>query len=60
MRARLAFNGFSGVNISGTFVKRCKAANIRLDVMRCLISYHLYNLKNVENAHGGVLLLQLH
>ena len=25
--------------------------------MRCAIWYHLYNLKNVENNHGGVLLL---
>ena len=27
------------------------------DVMRCAIWYHLYNLKNVKNIHGGVLLL---
>ena len=25
--------------------------------MRCAIWYHLYNLKNVENNYGGVLLL---
>ena len=25
--------------------------------MRCAIWHHLYNLKNVENTHGGVLLL---
>ena len=25
--------------------------------MRCAISYHLYNLKNVKNTLGGVLLL---
>ena len=25
--------------------------------MRCAISYHLYNLKNVKSTHGGVLLL---
>ena len=25
--------------------------------MLCAIWYHLYNLKNVNNAHGGVLLL---
>ena len=25
--------------------------------MRCAIWYHLYNLKNVENTHGGVLIL---
>ena len=28
-------------------------------VMRCAIWYHLYNLKNVKNTHGGVLLLAL-
>ena len=25
--------------------------------MRCAVWYHLYNLKNVKNTHGGVLLL---
>ena len=25
--------------------------------MRCAIWYYLYNLKNVKNTHGGVLLL---
>ena len=25
--------------------------------MRCAILYYLYNLKNVENTHGGVLIL---
>ena len=29
-------------------------------VMRCAIWYHLYNLKNVKNTHGGMLLLLLH
>ena len=24
-------------------------------VMRCAILYHLYNLKNMKNTHGGVL-----
>ena len=24
-------------------------------VVRCAIWYHLYNLKNVKNTHGGVL-----
>ena len=27
------------------------------DVMFCAIWYHLYNLKNVKNTHGGMLLL---
>ena len=26
-------------------------------VMRCVILYHLYNLKNVKSTDGGVLLL---
>ena len=26
-------------------------------VVRCAIWYHLYNLKNVKNAHGGLLIL---
>ena len=26
-------------------------------VMRCAIWHHLYNLKNVKNTHGGVLIL---
>ena len=26
-------------------------------MMFCVIWYHLYNLKNVKNTHGGVLLL---
>ena len=26
--------------------------------MRCAIWYNLHNLKNVENTHGGVLLLE--
>ena len=32
---------------------------IQLSVMRCAIWYHLYNLKNVKNTHGVVLLLVL-
>ena len=27
--------------------------------MLCTIWYHLYNIKNVKNTHGGVLLLVL-
>ena len=29
----------------------------RMIVMFCAIWYHLYNLKNVKNTHGGMLLL---
>ena len=28
-----------------------------ISVMCCAILYHLYNLKNVKNTHGGMLLL---
>ena len=28
-----------------------------INVVRCAIWYHLYNLKNVKNTHGGVLIL---
>ena len=34
-----------------------KGANMKIHVMLCAIWYHLYNLKNVENTHGGVLRL---
>ena len=29
----------------------------RAFVVRCAIWYHLYNLKNMKNTHGGVLIL---
>ena len=31
--------------------------NIQINVVHCAIWYHLYNLKNVKNIHGGVLIL---
>ena len=31
--------------------------NYRVNEMCCLIGYHLYNLKNVKNTHGEMLLL---
>ena len=31
--------------------------NVPVYVMRCAIWYHLHNLKNVKNTHGGVLIL---
>ena len=35
-----------------------KGANMEIhNVMLCVIWYHLYNLKNMENTHGGVLRL---
>ena len=34
-----------------------RSIELRLFVMRCTICYHLYNLKNVKNTHGGVLIL---
>ena len=35
-----------------TFIFTC----YHTTVMRCAICYHLHNLKNVKNTHGGVLL----
>ena len=32
--------------------------NYLRNVMRFAIWYHLYNLKNMKNTHGGVLLLE--
>ena len=31
--------------------------NLSIYVVRCAIWYHLYNLKNVKNIHGQVLIL---
>ena len=39
-----------------SFVNRIGFKNCKY-VMRCAIWYHLYNLKNVKNTHGGVLIL---
>ena len=33
------------------------ASELRQYVVRCAIWYHLYNLKDVKNTHGGVLSL---
>ena len=50
--------------------KKCEIANFYLSlsiwhwivsqvyVVRCAISYHLYNLKNVKNTHGVLLLVK--
>ena len=47
---------------SNTMVQAlCSSKHVwsQLCVMRCAIWYHLYNLKNVKNTHGGVLILWL-
>ena len=31
----------------------------KTNVVRCAIRYHLYNLKNGKNTHGGVLLFKV-
>ena len=50
---------FSQINVSPNFL--CLIVFIYLSilyyVMRSAIWYHSYNLKNVKNTHGGVLLL---
>ena len=35
----------------------CQVFILTLYVVRCAIWYHLYNLKNMKNTHGGVLIL---
>ena len=43
-----------------SFSSHCSAFDVAfagLNVMLCAIWYHLYNLKNVKNTQGGVLLL---
>ena len=54
--------GFPGVPetsktqiFASTFMFR-KLIQVSLYVMRCAIWNHLYNLKNVKNTHGGVLI----
>ena len=46
---------------SGTLVENWliegRGKKILIFVMRCVIWYHLHNLKNVKNIHGGVLIL---
>ena len=42
---------------NSTFLMKLKFERTRLYVMCFEIWYHLYNFKNVENTHGGVLLL---
>ena len=53
---RMTFSSFSGNKYS------CKFPDffitlVDLHVMFCAISYHLYNLENLKNTHGGMLLL---
>ena len=33
-------------------------SKLKVCVLRCAIWYHLYNLKNMKNIHGGVSILQ--
>ena len=42
-------------NTSDAYTKKKRTA--KTFVMLCAIWYHLYNLKNVKNTHGGVLIL---
>ena len=47
-----------GARVSFLIKLQAEALRDLLDhAMRCVIWYHLYILKNVKNAHGGVLLL---
>ena len=44
-------------NRSTSILRLCGPATIKTNVMFCIIWYHLQDLKNVKNTHGGVLLL---
>ena len=35
-----------------------KSVRVKLNATLCAIWYHLYNLKNLKNTHGGMLLLE--
>ena len=52
------FRGRPGraLDVLCTFNLRPVSKELVVHVMRCAIWYHLYNLKNVKNTHGGVLL----
>ena len=55
------FYTFKFIELSKTVQKKktVKKRNFLnfLNVMRCAILYHYYNLKNVKKTHGGALLL---
>ena len=43
--------------IKGEILKYEKRVAEELNLIRCAIWYHLYNLENVKSTHGGVLIL---
>ena len=47
----------SHVSITSVILRFTNEVLKKAYVMLCAISYHLYNLKNVKNTNGGVLLL---
>ena len=46
------FNKVAGLEVT-TQSKVKVGSYFFLDVVHCAIGYHLYNLKNVKNTHGG-------
>ena len=54
-------HGTLSINICSQVFQNSDGESIEINqtpyVMRCAIWYHLCNLKNVKNTHGGVLLL---
>ena len=50
---------FNALLFIATYSQISAQTGILLFVMRCAIWYHLYNLKNVKNTHGRVLMLVL-
>ena len=53
-------HGTLSINICSQVFQNSDGESIEINqtpyVMRCAIWYHLCNLKNVKNTHGGVLL----
>ena len=45
------------MNFSGFDFWNCNYKEYQAHVILCMIWYHLYNLKNVKNTHGQMLLL---
>ena len=62
-------NIYDGIFFANIVAKSCELFSQKLSVrdvwqcskpvMLCTIWYHLYNLKNMKNTHGGMLLLAL-
>ena len=48
---------FTAVHVTGFYLMATLAIIVLVYETLCAIWYHFYNLKNVINIHGGILLL---